>query len=365
MAAGQATQSQNSILVVDGSNPIQKKRFSPVPILPTQRGPPVRPQKAEHALWVGNLPPRIDVSDLKEHFSQGATGDIQSVFLISKSSCAFVNYRSSASCIDALARFHGSQLRSSRLVCRLRQGLAASELHRRSSDPQKGLPEWPIQTLGNEASLSAAGRPRLEAHASGNRYYIVKSLTVEDLQTSTESGTWATQSHNKTLLNQAYDSANIVYLIFSANKSGEYFGYGRMSSSITDDRDLSRKMPPQTQHSLAKAEVDMTPTLVTAAAPAGIIVRDLRRGTVFWESRYPGDHDGHLNIAYEQPAWSGDFSLGPPFGVEWVSTSRVRFSRTRGLRNPWNSNREVRIARDGTELEPSVGRRLIQLFHSS
>jgi hypothetical protein len=32
------------------------------------------------------------------------------------------------------------------------------------------------------------------------------------------------------------------------------------------------------------------------------------------------------------------------------------------LRNPWNGNREVKISRDGTEIEPSVGARLLQEF---
>lgn len=54
---------------------------------------------------------------------------------------------------------------------------------------------------------------------------------------------------------------------------------------------------------------------------------------------------------------------GKPFRIEWISTARLPFYRTRGLRNPWNSNREVKIARDGTELEPSVGRKLVGMFH--
>ena len=31
------------------------------------------------------------------------------------------------------------------------------------------------------------------------------------------------------------------------------------------------------------------------------------------------------------------------------------FNRTRGLKNPWNANRDVKIAKDGTELETNVG----------
>ena len=60
------------------------------------RGPPRKPKQSGHALWVGNLPPGATVIDLKDHFSREATRDIESLFLISKSNCAFVNYRNPA-----------------------------------------------------------------------------------------------------------------------------------------------------------------------------------------------------------------------------------------------------------------------------
>lgn len=65
----------------------------------------------------------------------------------------------------------------------------------------------------------------------------------------------------------------------------------------------------------------------------------------------------------EPSAQSGAQAFGKPFRIEWLATNRLPFYRTRGLRNPWNANREVKIARDGTELEPSVGKRLLQMFH--
>lgn len=55
----------------------------------------------------------------------------------------------------------------------------------------------------------------------------------------------------------------------------------------------------------------------------------------------------------EGPVW------GEPFPVEWIRTDRLPFYRTRNLRNPWNHDREVKVSRDGTELEPSVGQALL------
>jgi hypothetical protein len=50
---------------------------------------------------------------------------------------------------------------------------------------------------------------------------------------------------------------------------------------------------------------------------------------------------------------------GQSFKVEWIKTERLPFYRTRHIRNPWNQDREVKVSRDGTELEPTVGQQLI------
>lgn len=50
---------------------------------------------------------------------------------------------------------------------------------------------------------------------------------------------------------------------------------------------------------------------------------------------------------------------GEPFRLQWVKTEKLPFYRTRHLRNPWNHDREIKVSRDGTELEPSVGKALL------
>lgn len=124
------------------------------------------------------------------------------------------------------------------------------------------------------------------------------------------------------------------------------------------------------------ANVPVTiPTPATNTAPRGHIVDDSARGTIFWEA----EHDnlttggGSEGVFAESGETSGDettqkgsagqsTTFGKPFQISWQSTERLPFYRTRGLRNPWNANREVKIARDGTELEPSIGRKLIGMF---
>lgn len=43
---------------------------------------------------------------------------------------------------------------------------------------------------------------------------------------------------------------------------------------------------------------------------------------------------------------------GTPFKIQWLKVGRVPFTQTRHLRNPWNADREVKVSRDGTEVEP-------------
>ncbi|KAL6708668.1 hypothetical protein ACN47E_002364 [Coniothyrium glycines] len=353
------------------------------------RGPPRKPKQSGHALWVGNLPPGTTILVLKDHFSRDATSDIESLFLISKSNCAFVNYRTEASCTAAMHRFHDSRFHGVRLVCRLR----------RSSTPTSGVPTGPAAIIGGQSSSSSSfstlkqefsttnvpedsSEPITKDNSEGhqgsidiaNKYFIVKSLTLQDLELSVRNGVWATQSHNEEVLNKAFDTSENVFLIFSANKSGEYFGYARMASAILEDDFRSVSSVPKVE-SMADAvdAADAPRSILTPAtewAPRGRIIDDSARGTIFWEAESPG-HDIEKDNARKDSGTqqtrmvisSIAQSWGKPFKIQWLSTSRLPFYRTRGLRNPWNANREVKIARDGTELEPTVGERLIQMFH--
>lgn len=165
-------------------------------------------------------------------------------------------------------------------------------------------------------------------------------------------------------------AADNVYLIFSANKSGEYFGYGRMTTPINEDPAAAIDFAPK---ALLVEDPDLPKAIQTEAsesAPKGRIIDDSARGTIFWEAEV---NDANIQVATaenrsDQSDADGEVesstkAWGKPFTIHWMSTNRLPFYRTRGLRNPWNSNREVKIARDGTELETSVGRRLIAMFH--
>ena len=209
----------------------------PTPSYP--RGPPRKPKQSGYALWVGNLPPATTIGDLKDHFSREATNDIESLFLISKSNCAFVNYRTEAVCAAAMGRFHESKFHGVRLVCRLRRGTPTSgysssttpdsltpassneadkpgrkELRRATSGPvivdssASQSPKKELQHDGTDAVDGVDGLDKADGQDPARvpeQYFVVKSLTLQDLEASVRSGVWATQSHNEVALNNAYE----------------------------------------------------------------------------------------------------------------------------------------------------------------
>ncbi|CZR50729.1 uncharacterized protein PAC_00603 [Phialocephala subalpina] len=341
------------------------------------RGPPRKPRQSGHAIWIGNLPPHTDLMSLVLHVCKETSG-LESLFLISKSNCAFANFKDEESCAAAQVKIHDSRFQTVRLVSRLRRssvgaGAGASvptgpaALTPPSNLPVARMPSPEMETKSQEVVQVDEVPNPAEGNPPKDKFFVVKSLTVEDLELSARNGIWATQSHNEETLNKAFKDAENVYLIFSANKSGEYFGYAKMISEISNDPTAAIEFAPEA-HTIDDPELPKAiPTPATEFAPKGRIIDDSARGTIFWEVERDEDgsedDDETRSNSDQDPETPKSKAWGKPFKVEWVSTTRLPFYRTRGLRNPWNSNREVKIARDGTELETSVGRRLIGLFH--
>lgn len=153
-------------------------------------------------------------------------------------------------------------------------------------------------------------------------------------------------------------SAGGVCLILSANKSGEYFGYARTASSISENSITILS----TMHKTDAVDSSGTPKFIltpaTEFASKGRITEDSARGTLFWEAEL-SNSDNEAT----RPAIASAAAWGNTFRVEWISRNRFPFYWTQGLRNPWNANRQGKIARNGTELETNVGKRLVHMFH--
>ncbi|KAF7878883.1 hypothetical protein EAF04_000086 [Stromatinia cepivora] len=359
----------------------QAGRSNSVASSPTQstvvRGPPRKPRQSGHAIWIGNLPPQTDLMSLVLHVCKETVG-LESLFLISKSNCAFANFKDEAACVAAQLKIHDSRFQTVRLVSRLRKaslgtvgGVSVPTGPAALTPPQPSQIPSPVSE-NEKASKEAVEKQQMpdgeSSPLSKDKYFVVKSLTVEDLELSVRNGIWATQTHNEEALNKAYQIADNVYLIFSANKSGEYFGYARMISPINNDPAAAIEFAPKAQTVEDPDLPKAIPTPASEFAPKGRIIDDSARGTIFWEI----ERDEAEDVDEDDKSQSGKSDVygdapskawGKPFKLEWISTTRLPFYRTRGLRNPWNSNREVKIARDGTELETSIGKRLVGLFH--
>ncbi|KAF9522591.1 YT521-B-like domain-containing protein [Crepidotus variabilis] len=458
--------------------------------------------RSEWVMWAGNVPPDATHDELWRFFNQPLSDQVDgpngtgvlSIFLISRSSCAFVNYMNEAFLHAAIKRFNGVPLRSQdprcpRLVCRVRRvdddlragvgGQRGMGMHTRWVKERKGKQR---ENPGDPSDASTASSPRsvserMAAAVSGmsissddetsrrrvhakhssssgsfastnssflsrnfpERYFILKSLTQHDLDLSVERGVWATQRHNEEILDQAYRTSKTVYLIFGANKSGEFYGYARMAGSVRrgeqrvswssrssqspshspvsgrstktgelffspKDLRLVDSSPLPVDHNSSGDAVRHSapalmgdhyrlPTLMTPTEKFSLdqrLIKSSQKEPFHLDSNAPrlamrhpsaqgsSPHDSGsrsgpklevLEEVEEHPAseavrqpeeTKGEESWGDSFAIEWLSTRRLPFHRTRHLRNPWNHDREVKVSRDGTELEPSVGERLLE-----
>ncbi|KAJ7683422.1 kinase-like domain-containing protein [Mycena rosella] len=175
------------------------------------------------------------------------------------------------------------------------------------------------------------------------RFFILKSPNEHELDMSVQTGTWATQNHNERILFQAYRTSQDVFLIFSVNKSNEFYGYARMEGPITRNEPLAH-LPPLAE-------------IPTACVPD----EEFQKMSIKDLPAVPQNDDDPQPLPLLE---AGDLQQGKVFRVSWCSTARVPFLRTRNIRNPWNHNREVKQSRDGTELEPGAGTMFLGLWQS-
>jgi hypothetical protein len=148
-------------------------------------------------------------------------GGLESLFLISKSNCAFANFKDEAACVAAQQKIHDSKFQAVRLVSRLRKNTgegspgvsaptgpsASASSQSTQTDPAKQQQEEATPT---ESPVAVIADSNLPAAASAentpqkDRFFILKSLTEEDLELSIRTCIWATQSHNEKALNEAF-----------------------------------------------------------------------------------------------------------------------------------------------------------------
>jgi len=122
-----------------------------------------------------------------------------------------------------------------------------------------------------------------------------------------------------------------------------------MASEVCVSSETYASKPP-----LVGPTTTVTPR--TASAPRGVIFADKARGRSFWEVAESSEDDDTTEHKEEKAG-------GNVFRIDWIRwESPLPFHRTREIRNPWNRHREIKVSRDGTEIEPSVGAILLAAF---
>lgn len=119
------------------------------------------------------------------------------MFLITRSTCALVNYRSEQACRSAQSRFHSSRLHGNVLVCRLRRDLAFASndalepstasnsgvsINSKQDDAESKGPVIVCASLSRPSELAASLEPTGPAQDKiPEKFFILKSLTMQDL----------------------------------------------------------------------------------------------------------------------------------------------------------------------------------------
>jgi hypothetical protein len=139
------------------------------------------------------------------HVCKEAPG-LESVFLMSKTNCAFANFKDEESCAAAQTKIHESRFQNVGLTSRLRRNsigtsATASMPVEVTSDP---IVSSDSASPDKEIEAEAAETKRVESSSAKDKFFVVKSHTVEDLELSIRNGIWATQSHNEAAFNKAY-----------------------------------------------------------------------------------------------------------------------------------------------------------------
>ncbi|VDM16768.1 unnamed protein product [Hydatigera taeniaeformis] len=137
------------------------------------------------------------------------------------------------------------------------------------------------------------------------KYFLIKSNNYENVEIAKKKNAWSTPIGNESRLNRAYYDSNNVILIFSVRESGKFQGFARLAS--------------------------------------------------------PSDPRLHIDWVLPSSRMSVNV-LSSPFRLDWVTKQELPFTSVSHLTNSWNDGKQVKIGRDGQEIEPVCGQALCRHF---
>ncbi|KAG0254554.1 hypothetical protein BG011_005657 [Mortierella polycephala] len=300
--------------------------WRPAPIPALQK----KPKELDKAMWVGNVLNDTTLAELQAIFETEPTeaeGDIQ--YDIPEHDLS-----------DAQSRME-------------KMRLEASPIHDSSSSTGDGPSSLLEPGKHKDKGSSKKSRSSSSLGYAESRYFILKGLNEEDLKVSVQYGIWATQDHLVPTLNDAFANSKNVYLVFSANKSGEFFGYARMMDLISTEKEIALTTGKESEIWHPAFEAPLSPEM--KAAMLEEIEQTSKEGRqITWEE-----------ASVIARASTTTKSWGIRFPIQWIHVLKVPFSKTSHLLNPLYENREIKVSKDGTEVDPVVGEQLLELFKKS
>ena len=364
--------------------------------------------RGEYALWVGNIPSPTTIMRLRDYFSfaMPTQHDLLSISYNPDARYAFINFQTESARILAIEQAAHYLFDTKRLDCRVRNGSNRSTkvsygLHLgRPGQPIAISPEQPDSLHHKVEELSHFPEADTGQHGQG-KYFVLKSYSLETLYRSLGSGLWHVPKRHVERLNHAFQTASKVYLIFSVNGSGRFFGYASMRAEIRKDEeflvlpagtDLPSRIldvpnnweSPNSDDDLKTDPLSRRQSLssCTSSCSTGSISYDPQRRKITWHAPWSCHQTKELKSSFDdlpmnRSSGSSTMVTSPsrpdpgtlisdltrytrPCEVKWLSTQSIPFDEIRGLRNAWNSNKEIHIARNVTAVEPNSATSLLK-----
>lgn len=300
--------------------------------------------KSHYCIWVGNVPPDSSVEELFSYFSRQSAhaprlslGEyaalppncgLVSIHLISKSRCCFANFSTPHALHLAVRDLNGSKLRlgAPRLVVRVRDmhsELSSGVGLQRGRKLHRNWVNWASDRNCEQVQNSETQQQQEDNNQDNERQV---DNDQPKLSRSSSVSSTCTSSTTDSFLSHHFP---VRYFILKSHHFDDLLESVKTGVWSTQ---------PHNEHVLEKA---------FRSSHTVILIFSINRS---------GGWFGHAKMSSQLSNSS--------FSLQWNTVQFLPFSHTR-LRNPFNSNREVKVSRDGTEIEPDVGRQLVELWNTA
>ncbi|KAI9243108.1 YT521-B-like domain-containing protein [Helicostylum pulchrum] len=316
---------------------------------------------------VSDISSKTKYRDVQSHFFDS---NVLSVRYVNKIHCAYITYVNYEEMLKAVFKYNGSVLKGKTIYCRPSffeemekdNELCSKLLLRRSQHSTKkqtakrisfipelnGISQYESKNTVKRYTVSLSQyhpqylssydrhqnfRSRYPYYASKtvpiirllstrtyfpSHYVIIKPWLKLDVLASKKYQYWSVSLKKACQLNYLFKNSNKVNLIFSVKGTKSYQGYAVMKSEVLDLK------------------------LLTSRDTVGTMFQD-------------------TGFQFKTQANGRPWRYA--FRVDWKNTKKTGLSSTKDLANPWLNNYCVNLSKDCTVVEPTVGKKIVQIIN--